>query len=208
MSSQRDVRISKALSYLLRHGAEKEKLAIDEKGYVALNDILNHNRIKCNKATLEDIKRIVEDNDKKRFTISGDYICANQGHSLKVIDDSNLELLTKETIPQEVFHGTYKTKLGAIIQSGGLSKMNRNHIHFTSTELSNISGIRKTANVLIYLDVNKCLQQNIEFFKSKNDVILSAGDENGFIRYELFDRVIDTKTGQKIDITKYLDKNS
>ncbi|KAK6200514.1 phosphotransferase KptA/Tpt1 [Scheffersomyces amazonensis] len=202
---KRDVLISKALSYLLRHGAIKENLTISEDGYIKISDLLNHNRLKSNKTTYEDIQRIVIGNDKQRFTISedGEYICANQGHSLKVISNNNLTLFTQDNIPHEIYHGTYRNKLEAILISGGLSKMNRNHIHFTSTELSNISGIRQNANVLIYLDVEECLKNGIKFYRSLNDVILSEGNENGIISSKYFAKVVDLKSNQEIDISQY-----
>lgn len=202
---KRDVLISKALSYLLRHGAVKEKLEIDPQGYVLLDVLLNHNRMKSNKVTLEDLKRIVKDNDKQRFTIKDDtWICANQGHTLKVIDDSNLLLMSHDELPKTIYHGTYLKNLPLIfVKGGGLSRMDRNHIHFTSTEFRNISGIRKSVNVLIFLDVEKCVSRGLQFYKSLNDVILCKGDAEGFIQYELFGKVVDAKTGLEIDITEF-----
>lgn len=75
----KDVGISKTLSWILRHGAVELKLNLRQDGYVPLSEILDFHRIKCkiydpqvNKylemhVTLEDIERIVENNDKKRF---------------------------------------------------------------------------------------------------------------------------------------------
>jgi len=40
------VRISKALTYLLRHGAEKEGLPMRSDGYVPVEAILNHKNLK------------------------------------------------------------------------------------------------------------------------------------------------------------------
>lgn len=40
------VAISKKLSYLLRHGAEKEGLSIGQDGYVSLSSILNRHDFK------------------------------------------------------------------------------------------------------------------------------------------------------------------
>mmetsp|Transcript_2011 Transcript_2011/g.2365 ORF Transcript_2011/g.2365 Transcript_2011/m.2365 type:complete len:215 (+) Transcript_2011:301-945(+) len=204
--AKRDIAISKSLSYLLRHGAVKEKLNIDQTGYININELLNHNRLKTNKVTLDDIRRIVENNDKKRFTIvekEGEImICANQGHSIKTVNDSNLTQLTKETIPEEIYHGTYKNKLPSIFNSGGLSKMNRNHIHFASN-ISDISGIRASSNVLIYLNIEKCLESGIIFYKSSNNVILTPGDAHGLIRVELFSKVVDAKNGSSIDINQF-----
>ena len=185
----RDIAISKSLSYLLRHGAVKEKLNIDQTGYININELLNHNRLKTNKVTLDDIRRIVGNNDKKRFSIvekEGEImICANQGHSIKTVNDSNLIQLSKDTIPEEIYHGTYKNKLPAIFNSGGLSKMNRNHIHFASS-ISDVSGIRNSSNVLIYLNIEKCLQSGIVFYRSSNNVILTSGDANGLIGSVVF----------------------
>lgn len=201
-SDKRDVQISKSLSYLLRHGAVKEKLNIDSNGYIPLKDILNHNRIKSQKTTLEDVKRIVENNDKKRFSIKTDangnaLICANQGHSITAVvgEEALLPLRTKEDFPPVVIHGTYFKKLPLILESGGLSRMNRNHIHFTYDESPHkvISGMRTSCNVLIYIDIEKCLKEGIAFYKSSNNVILSSGNVNGFIPKDLFLKVVDRR---------------
>lgn len=196
---ERDIRISKALSYLLRHGAIKEKLNIDEYGYIGINEVLAHNRLKTYGATIEDIRRIVDDNDKQRFHIENEKICANQGHSIKVNEDG-MELLTIENMPEEIYHGTYRKKLGLIINSGGLNKMTRNHIHFTSNCNDSVSGIRKSANILIYIDILKCLDDGIIFYKSKNNVILSPGNDQGYIDVKYFKKIIDLKTDNEIDI--------
>ncbi|CUM64690.1 uncharacterized protein PRCAT00002299001 [Priceomyces carsonii] len=197
--SKRDVQISKALSYLLRHGAIKEKLNIDEEGYIKIQDILSHNRIKTHRVTVEDIHRIVRGNDKQRFSIVNrngiEYICATQGHSIESVSEANLRSLTREEMPREVFHGTYKAKLPSIMNEG-LSRMGRNHIHFASCE-SNVSGIRKNCNVLIYLNIDDCFDKGITFYKSANGVVLTRG-LNGILPSTLFDRVIDVSTGNSI----------
>ncbi|RCK67746.1 tRNA 2'-phosphotransferase [Candida viswanathii] len=198
--ARRDVLISKALSYLLRHGAVKEKLAIDDQGYVKISDILSHQRLKSFKTTREDLDRIVRDNDKKRFTIKDDMICANQGHSLKTVNNDNLTPMTLDELTTlKIYHGTYKNKLPTIKSSGGLSKMNRNHIHFTCEEYATGSGIRYNANVLVYVDAAKCTAAGIQFYKSLNNVILSPGDTNGKIPWGFVDKVVDLE-GKQVDV--------
>ncbi len=209
MSEKRDIQISKALSYLLRHGAAKEKLPIDEQGYVKLSTILSNNRIKTHRATKQDIERIVETNNKKRFTLisrdDGTYICANQGHSLKTINNDNLQKLEEpKDFPSQLIHGTTLPKLKLILESGGLSKMNRNHIHFTSNLTNDdangvVTGIRYNSNILIYLDITKLQNQDeIQFYKSLNDVYLTPGDSNGVLSKEFFLKIVDRKTGQLV----------
>lgn len=210
MSEKREVQISKALSYLLRHGAVKEKLPIDQKGFVKLDAILANNRLKTHKATREDIYKVVENNNKKRFTLSTidgvEYICANQGHSLKSISNDNLTTLGKEDFPTQLIHGTTQAKINLILQSGGLSKMNRNHIHLTSSIENDeaagfVTGIRYNSTILIYLDIEKLRNQDkIPFHKSLNDVYLTEGDSNGMLSKEFFKKIVNRKTGELIQI--------
>jgi 2'-phosphotransferase len=57
-------------------------------------------------------------------------------------------------------HGTY-TKFMDQIWEQGLKRMNRNHIHFATglpEEDGVISGMRGSADILIYLDVEKALK--------------------------------------------------
>ncbi|KAI5273817.1 hypothetical protein E4T47_02811 [Aureobasidium subglaciale] len=65
----REVQVSKALSKLLRHSAEKEGLQLDDAGYINLKDVLNNQRIRGLKATLDEVKQIVAENDKQRFSL-------------------------------------------------------------------------------------------------------------------------------------------
>lgn len=194
----RDVSISKALSYLLRHGAEKEKLPIDSQGWVAVDAVLSNNRIRTHKASLEDIQKIVAQNEKQRFSLRQDeagwQICANQGHTLKTITPE-LTLLTKESMPRQVYHGTFKLKLASIEQEG-LSRMARNHIHLTSDAAWSKLGIRASCNTLIFIDTDKCIDDGFVFWRSSNGVVLCEGNEEGRIPPGYFREIRDI-SGEK-----------
>lgn len=92
--NREDIRISKKLSYFLRHGAVEHGIKIQPDGFVYLHELLKKGKIK---ATVDRIKRIVENNDKKRFEIvTEDFgtneikIRAVQGHTLRMIDQEKL----------------------------------------------------------------------------------------------------------------------
>jgi 2'-phosphotransferase len=51
------------------------------------------------------------------------------------------------------------------------------------------AGMRTSAKVLIYIDVQKALDAGIKFYLSENGVVLSEGDERGFISPDFFERV-------------------
>ena len=115
-------RKSKTLSYLLRHNPED--LYMDSNGWVSVDDILK----KLN-MTIDDLKEVVKNNDKKRFGFNEDItkIRANQGHSISV----DVELKEVEP-PKFLYHGTSPSYVKEIIKSGGLSKMKRQHVHLSA----------------------------------------------------------------------------
>lgn len=176
MDSKDLIKNSKKLSKILRHSAKSRGLNIDNGGWIKLNDILKCQEFK--NVTNEDILFIVENNDKKRFSIEYRnniiYIKANQGHSIKSInDDLLLNEITDPNYIKIAVHGTFKKSI-KLIKENGLSKMNRNHIHMAKSKDIK-SGIRKNATVFIFIDVTSAINDGIKFYESENDVILSPG---------------------------------
>ncbi|BFZ07242.1 hypothetical protein BsWGS_10281 [Bradybaena similaris] len=197
------VKISKSLSYLLRHGAEKEGFRFQPGGYLYVDEILKHKNFQS--VSVENIKHIVENNDKQRFALEEDTatgrlkIRANQGHSLEV-DDLELKPITEASDYPVVVHGT-NDRAYRSIASQGLKTMGRNHIHFAAGEpgvSGVISGMRASCTVMIYLNLSKALQDGLKFFLSANGVILSPGNDDGIIPPVYFDKVIDRRTGSSI----------
>ncbi|KAJ3115288.1 tRNA 2'-phosphotransferase 1 [Physocladia obscura] len=182
------IRFSKALSYILRHGAAKERIEMRPDGYVKIADLQKHAKFK-NK-TVADFQKIVAENDKQRFLMVNEnsewIIKANQGHSVKV--DVELEEIVDAAEIPVVVHGTY-WKFWESIKRTGLSKMKRNHIHFavgTPGQLGVISGMRASSEILIYINVPLALADGVKFFRSPNNVILSDGNKEGIIEAKYF----------------------
>ena len=65
----REVTVSKALSWLLRHGAAKERIAMDGQGYVRVDALLRWNKLKALGVGIEELVGVVEGNEKKRFAL-------------------------------------------------------------------------------------------------------------------------------------------
>lgn len=223
----REVQVSKKLSWLLRHGAEKEGLQLQEGGFIGLADVLSNRNLRSLKVTFEEVQEIVRDNDKQRFTVvpasedvdqtstkPQDYLIrANQGHSLKVESEGLLKPITAENAPDSAVHGTSHSAWTLIATSGGLKPMGRNHVHFAAglpqgfksivedgkadDEAPVISGMRKSSTILMFLDLKKAMEAGVEFWLSDNGVILSGGDSEGIIPLEYFRRVED-RTGEGV----------
>ncbi|SCU79097.1 LANO_0A05050g1_1 [Lachancea nothofagi CBS 11611] len=193
---KRDVHISKSLAYLLRHGAVKEGLDIDSNGYILVDVLLQHNRLKSLHCTLQDVDRVVANNAKKRFHIKTQeghsLICATQGHSIDAIAPAD-EVLQKvsdfKQMPSMLVHGTTLNNLKLIIQTGCIKKMRRNQIHLapgvTGVDEGVVSGMRISSNVYIYLKPDEA-HKTLEVFRSMNDVYLTPDE----IPLELFEKVV------------------
>lgn len=201
-----EVRISKTLSWILRHGAKSEGLYMRPDGYVRVSDLLASPRLSSpTQLDLAGLQRMVENDSKKRYMLlkgpddtsptAGEiwWIRANQGHSLKEVKLNLKPILSATDIPMAV-HGTNRTAWESIVVQG-LSRRTRNHIHLAQgvPEDGVISGMRQSAQVLIYIDMQKALEAGILFFLSENDVVLTEGDVRGFLSPEYFLRVEDRK---------------
>ena len=197
-------KVSRNLVYILRHTGQKFGLKFRDDGFIEVNELLKFHKFEG--VTLEQIKEIVNTNDKKRFQLIEEnnkwFIRAVQGHSIN-FKNINYKKITKNMIANNeipmAVHGTYKKFLNSI-KKNGLNKMKRTHIHFAlglATDKNVISGMRSSSEVLIYLNMEKCLEDGIELLLSENNVILTNGI-NGIIEPKYFKKIVDAKTGEKI----------
>lgn len=184
------IKLSKSLSWLLRHNAVKQGLIVGPDGYICWDDITNGKcKNKFKNYTSSDVIEVVNSptvNAKKRFEIEyrgpSMYIRASQGHShevaAKINDDLLLEKITDISgLEHNVIHGTTLANY-ELIKESGLKRMGRAHIHFAIGVGQTIgkSGIRSNAQVLIVLDITAAFADGIVFYRSSNDVILTADD--------------------------------
>jgi RNA:NAD 2'-phosphotransferase (TPT1/KptA family)/inhibitor of KinA sporulation pathway (predicted exonuclease) len=204
LSTEDAVRLSKSVSFLLRHGGAKAGLHMRADGYVRLDELVANKQLSRWKPTSVDILALVSKDSKQRFGLWQDmdtgeqWIRANQGHTLAAVaDDALLEPITDPATVPVCVHGTYMACLPAI-ERDGLSRMARNHIHF-SVGLPEaggvISGMRASAEVVIWLDVAKTLAAGIKLFRSANNVVLSPGDGGGRIPPSCFAAVERRRAG-------------
>ena len=197
-------KLSRSLSWLLRHGVIEKRLTMSSDGYIEWNDIRKLREF--SKYTLNDVKFVVNSNDKQRFGLKEEnnkwYIRANQGHSnevgSKVMQD---ELLTKLHEPLGlIIHNTTYEKYNEINQNG--FKKTRMHIQFsiiTEESLKQYDTISRRP-IRIFVDMKQAMDDGIEFYISQNQVILSSGiGDEGLIDRKYINKVINRETGQEID---------
>lgn len=140
-------------------------------------------------------------------------IRANQGHSIPLDSEALLRpIAAPADVPPVVVHGTYFAFWERIVASGGLKRMGRNHVH-CSTGVPGvgagagagagaaavvISGMRADAELLVYLDVARSLEDGaMSWWLSENGVVLTEGaGEEGLVPLKYFKEVV----GRKEDV--------
>jgi 2'-phosphotransferase len=159
--------MSKAMTYLLRHGAIKEGVPIGGDGFILVSDVLNWLN---SKYTEDDIRKMVDDDKKTRFSIAeGPFrIRANQGHSIE-LSEQVLQLYTKSG---QILHCT-KIEHQEAIRSSGLKPMSRTHVHMI--QLGSWHLVRPTSDLYVFVDTDAARTDGIEFFISDNYVVLCPG---------------------------------
>ena len=203
----RDIRISKGLSQVLRHEAEKLGLSIRADGYVNVDEVLQCSRVAKLKVTVADVERVTRDSNKQRFQLllgpDGHLLIrAVHGHSMKIVEDRELmRPLTADDadLPWHCVHGTYKRLLPDILKQGlraggRAGQASRNHVHFATRAPGGgrvVSGLRHDCEVAIWVDLRGALRGGVPFFMARNRVILSPGLEGGVVPSRFFLRVLD-----------------
>lgn len=199
---------SRTLSRILRHDARRRGIFIDPSGFVTVANLLRQPELRS--TTLADLRAIVANCPKQRFGLErrrdGEWwIRANQGHSLAGIRAE--ELCTKITLTtadryRSVVHGTTRAAWHSI-RGSGLHRMQRQHVHFGQGPPSAGSGpgtgVRKSSQVLVHIDLHAALGAGIPFYVSANGVILSPGEgTTGTVPVKYFSKVVDSRTGQTL----------
>lgn len=164
------VQQSKFLSRVLRHQPERINIRLDSNGWVPVDLLIEaytkHGMI-LNREMLE---RIVEQNNKKRFSFSEDglKIRANQGHSVTV--DLNLEPIEP---PERLYHGTAGHNLPSI-RKNGLVKGKRHHVHLSENPTTaHQVGQRHGKPVILQIAAKQMHQDGYPFYRSANGVWLT-----------------------------------
>lgn len=199
---ERNTELSKLLSWILRHGANEQKLPIDANGFIDIDVILKHQRFVAKRFTLNEIKTVVANDRKQRFALEAApngkmRIKANQGHSMTNVQQTMTRIDDAAKVPFAV-HGTYY-RFWEKIKAEGLKRMARNHIHLTESEVfrGDVSGFRSSSEILIYVDVAKAMADGVAFYRSANNVILTEGVD-GVLSTKYFAKVVDHVTKKKL----------
>jgi len=174
--SDRDKRLSKFLSYVLRHKPEDAGLTLDERGCCPVDTIIQAASTKLgHEVTRDDIELLCEPSDdpkeKTRFELEGDLIRAGHGHSIPVAGLRPCE-------PKgPLYHATTKTALPKV-KTDGLKCMSRQKVHLSYDKAITIEAARRRSRdiVLVEVETGPARLDNIGFYESADPRIVLSDD--------------------------------
>lgn len=168
--------LSKYLSYLLRHNPKALNLNMNlNGGWVNVNELIDkiHNTGKYI-INLDVLKEIVKTDNKQRYSFSkdGQFIRANQGHSIP-----NINLDLNGIVPPEyLFHGTSIANYNHICRDKMIKPMKRQYVHLCTKPMEALYvGSRHGAPIVLRIHAKDMFNDGYEFYISENGVYLTLG---------------------------------
>ncbi len=162
---------SSRLAKLLRHDKEYD---YDIHGWREVSDLVENYGF-----TLDELKEIVETNDKQRFEFSEDMqrIRARQGHSVNV----DVELTEREP-PEVLYHGTSQKSVASILTEG-IKPCGRLHVHLSGDVATAVKvGARHGTPVVLEISAKQMHDAGMKFYLSRNNVWLTDVVPQGYFR--------------------------
>lgn len=175
------VKLSKFLSYVLRHHPQAIDLEMDRQGWVDVAELLDKIQKQGKNLTFSLLEQIVASDSKQRYAFNADKtrIRANQGHSISV----DLSLTAIEP-PAVLYHGTAERNISSI-KSQGLLSQNRHHVHLSEEESTAVQvGSRYGKPVVLFILASTMHDDGYIFYRSENGVWLTDFVPVEYIEFE------------------------
>jgi putative RNA 2'-phosphotransferase len=174
-------RLSKFMSYILRHNPAEYGVTLDTDGFVTLVDFTRaiQQENQWEDVSKEIIEQVVQECEKQRYEIVDTNIRARYGHSKSHVT------YIPSVPPNSLYHGTNSKAITSILHSG-LKPMNRQYVHLSETnKFATIAGKRRGNLVLVLVDAQSAHESGIKFYPAGGEVWQSDEIPPQYIRIEL-----------------------
>ncbi|SYX82761.1 RNA 2'-phosphotransferase [Paenibacillus alvei] len=164
-------RLSKEVSYALRHAPWEYELEMDEEGWVGVEQLSHALHFSHPERSLleTDFVRMIELSDKKRFEVLDGRIRAMYGHSIP-------HKIKKSAAhpPDLLYHGTSR-RIVDQIRREGLRPMARQYVHLSADqETAMVVGRRKdNSPVMLVIDAARAAHEGTLFYHGNHTIWLA-----------------------------------
>ena len=163
--------LSKEISYALRHAPWEYELEMDEEGWVPVEQLLDalHREEKWKNIGEADLRRMIDESEKKRHEIKDKKIRAFYGHSIP------MKILKEEKMPPDIlYHGTARRFMKSIMENG-LLPQSRQYVHL-SKDLETAEKVGKRHDnkpCILIIDAKRAWSEGVKFYLGNEKVWLA-----------------------------------
>jgi putative RNA 2'-phosphotransferase len=155
-------RLSRFLTFLLRHKPKDYPLAIDREGFAPWKEVVDMVQERFYDVTEVQIRAVVSGAEKKRFEIRDDKVRATYGHSFPV----DLGWTATEP-PAELYFGAARDLAQSMLRSG-LKPRDRQYVHLsvTAEEAESVARRHDPSPAIIIVDAQAAHSEGFHFYQS------------------------------------------
>jgi putative RNA 2'-phosphotransferase len=155
-------RISRFLTYILRHRPQDYPLVFDEHGFVDWRDVVQLVQERYYDVTEEQIRAVVVDAEKKRFELTGDKVRATYGHSFPI--DFGQQSVEP---PDSLYYGTARDLAQSVLRNG-LKPRDRQYVHLSvsAEEAESVARRHDPTPAVIVVKARAAHDEGVRFYRS------------------------------------------
>ncbi len=173
-------KLSKEVSYALRHAPWEYELEMDEEGWVSIEQLLTalNTEGRFEYITQNDLAVMIDKSDKKRHEIKAGKIRAMYGHSIP------MHIVKEEKIPPDkLYHGTARRFIESI-KNNGLLSMSRQYVHLSADiDTARKVGLRRdNSPCILEIDSKRAYENGVKFYHGNEKVWLADKIPSGYIK--------------------------
>lgn len=155
-------RLSRFLTFLLRHKPKDYPLAIDSEGFAVWRDVVDLVQQRFYDVTEGQIRALIAGAEKKRFEIRGDKVRATYGHSFPVDLGG-----TAAEPPAKLYFGAARDIAQSMLRRG-LEPRDRQYVHLsvTAEEAESVARRHDPAPAILVIDAQAAHAEGVRFYQS------------------------------------------
>lgn len=165
------MKLSKELSYALRHAPWEYELELDEEGWVEISQLLValHESPQWKEVTQADLEQMIQTSEKKRHEIRSGRIRALYGHSTP----HKISKLSAEP-PETLYHGTPARAVNSIMEHG-LQPRQRQYVHLSAdiNTANQVGRRRDDQPVILRINAAQAATDGILFYHGNENIWLA-----------------------------------
>jgi putative RNA 2'-phosphotransferase len=155
-------RLSRFLSFLLRHRPPDYPLRFDRRGFVEWGELMREVQARFPDVTEQEVRGVIAGSDKQRFELSEGKVRATYGHSFAI----DLEPQSAAP-PSRLYHATARDLVQTILREG-LKPRGRAYVHLSLSldEALAVGKRRDPAPSVVVIDAQAAHAGGIVFYSS------------------------------------------